>query len=134
MGITLEDLHPAFQGVVPSAIITCSAEGEPNVTVLSQVYYVDHEHVALSFQFFGKTIRNIEQNPYAAVLVHHPETLALYRLDLRFEHRETEGDIFDEMEMQLEAIASMTGMEDVFKLRGADIYEVKSITKLDDWD
>jgi len=33
--------------------------------------------------------------------------------------------------MQLAAIASMTGMEDVFKLRGADIYEVKAITQID---
>lgn len=134
MGITLEDLHPAFQGVVPSAITTCSAEGEPNITVLSQVYYVDPEHVALSFQFFGKTIRNIEQNPEVAVTVTHPETYASYQLNLRFIRRETEGDTFERMEMQLAAIASMTGMENVFKLRGADIYKVKSITKVDDWD
>jgi hypothetical protein len=33
------------------------------------------------------------------------------------------------MEMQLEAIASLTGMSEVFKLRGADIYKVLSITK-----
>jgi len=128
-----EDLHPAFQGVIPSLITTCSADGEPNITYLSQVYYVDPDHVALSFQFFGKTIRNVEQNPHVAVIVVHPETGVSYRMELRFEHRETEGDTFDEMEMQLAAIASMTGMEDVFKLRGADLYEVKSITKLDDW-
>ena len=134
MEIKLGDLLPAFQGVIPSEIITCSAEGEPNTTAISQVYYVDSNHVALSFQFFGKTIRNVEQNPHVAVIVIHPETGVSYRMELRFDHRETEGDIFDEMEMQLAAIASMTGMEDVFKLRGADIYEVKSIAKLDDWD
>ena len=134
MGIIPDDLHPAFQGVIPSVITTCSTDGETNTTYISQVYYVDPDHVALSFQFFGKTIRNVEQNPYVAVIVAHPETLASYSLDLRFERRETEGDIFEEMEMQLMAIASMQGMEDVFKLRGADIYEVKAITKIDDWD
>ena len=134
MEIKLEDLHPAFQGVIPSEIITCSADGEPNTTAISQVYYVDSNHVALSFQFFGKTNRNIEQNPQVAVMVIHPETGVSYHLDLLFVRRETEGDTFDEMEMQLMAIASMTGMEGVFKLRGADIYEVKSITKIDDWD
>ena len=134
MGMIPDDLHPAFQGVIPSVITTCSTDGETNTTYISQVYYVDPDHVALSFQFFGKTIRNVEQNPHVAVAVAHPETLVSYCLDLRFERRETEGDIFEEMEMQLVAIASMSGMEDVFKLRGADIYEVKAITKVDNWD
>jgi hypothetical protein len=34
------------------------------------------------------------------------------------------------MDMQLEAVASMTGMTGVFKLRGADVYEVVSIQRL----
>jgi hypothetical protein len=94
---------------------------------------VDPDHVALSYQFFGKTNRNIEQNPYAAVMVIHPESIVNYHLDLRFIRRETEGDLFEQMEMQLAAIASMTGMEGIFKLRGADIYEVTAITKIDEW-
>ena len=49
--ITEEHL-PALQGMFPSWITTCSAAGEPNTTVISQVWYVDEEHVALSFQFF----------------------------------------------------------------------------------
>jgi hypothetical protein len=134
MGIILDDLMPAFQGITPSGITSCSAEGEPNTTQISQVYYVDSDHVALSYQFFGKTNRNIEQNPHVAVWVMHAETLVSYRLDLRFIRRETEGDLFEHMEMQLAAIASMTGMEAVFKLKGADIYEVKAITKIDDWE
>ena len=41
-----------------------------------------------------------------------------------FLREETEGRIFEEMRAQLEAIASMTGMEDVFKLKSADIYQI----------
>ena len=52
--ITEEHL-PCLQGMFPSWMTTCSSKGEPNTTVISQVWYVDEEHVALSFQFFNKT-------------------------------------------------------------------------------
>jgi hypothetical protein len=97
--------------------------------VISQVYYVDREHAALSFQFFSKTIKNVRENPRAWV------GLADYSgddwvLDLEFERSETEGPIFDAMDMQIEAIASATGMSGVFKLRAADIYRVISVEQI----
>jgi hypothetical protein len=52
-------------------------------------------------------------------------------LGIRYLHSETEGPVFDQMDMQLEAIASMSGMSDVFKLKAADIYEVESVQKID---
>jgi hypothetical protein len=54
----------------------------------------------------------------------------MWNLEIEFEHSETEGSIFDQMDMQLEAIASMSGLSDVFKLKAADIYKVKSVTKI----
>lgn len=122
-----EDLKPALQGALPSVLVTCSAGGEPNATTVSQVYWVDGDHVALSFQFFNKTIRNVRENPYACARVMHPGTLDVWVIDLRYERSETTGGLFDEMEMQLMAIASMTGMSDVFKLHAADIYRVEGV-------
>jgi hypothetical protein len=94
------------------------------VTILSEVYYVDPEHVALSFQFFSKTIRNVRENPHATLVLNDPLAGRRWVLRVDYEHSETEGPIFDAMDMQIEAIASATGMSGIFKLRAADIYRV----------
>lgn len=54
---------------------------------------------------------------------------SLWMLELEFERSETEGPVFDAMDMQIEAIASMTGMTGIFKLRAADIYRVISVER-----
>ena len=130
MAVIPDSLKPALQGVVPAVIATCSPEGEPNITYISQAFYVDIEHVALSFQFFNKTIRNIRQNPRGYLTVVHPETGEEWGMEVLFQRSETEGPLFDAMEMQLEAIASLQGMEDVFKLQAADVYRVLSLERI----
>jgi len=115
---------------IPAVMVTCSADGTPNTTVISQVYYVDEAHAALSFQFFSKTIRNVRENPRAYVCLADLAGHANWVLELVFERSETTGPIFDAMDMQIEAIASTTGMSGIFKLRAADIYRVVTVEKL----
>src|SRR4030095_11350237 len=103
--------------------------GTPNASASAQVYYVDDEHVALSHQFFNKTKKNVQENPKAAVWLIHPESFATWDLELEFDHSETSGPIFDAMDMQIEAIASMVGMKGIFKLRAADIFRVVSVAR-----
>ncbi len=129
MGILPDEIKPAMQGVIPSHVVTCSRNGIPNASVISQVYYVDADHVALSHQFFNKTMRNVRENPQAAVWITHPETFESWDLELHYDHSETEGPVFERMDMQIEAIASMTGMKGIFKLRAADVYKVLSVTR-----
>jgi len=129
MGILPDEIKPAMQGVVPSHVVTCALDGTPNVTTVSQDYYVDSDHVALSYQFFSKTIKNIRENPRALVSVINPEKFESWDLEIEYQHSETSGPVFDTMDMQIEAIASMTGMTGIFKLRAADIYQVLSATK-----
>jgi adenylate cyclase len=82
----------------------------PNVAYISQVYYVDERHVALSFQFFNKTRQNIFVNPFATVLLVDPRTAQFYRLQLRYQRTEAEGPVFEGMKAQLPGIASHAGM------------------------
>jgi GAF domain-containing protein len=100
------------------------------VSYISQLNYVDSEHVALTFQFFNKTRQNVLVNPRAAVLVVNPQTAARFRLELEYLRTETEGPLFESMKAKLAGIASHTGMSGVFRLRGADVYRVLDIAQL----
>jgi hypothetical protein len=124
------EIRPVLENGTPAVMVTCSADGKPNTTVISQVYYVDETHAALSFQFFSKTIKNVRENPRAFVSVLDIRGQAHWALQLEFERSETEGPVFDAMDMQIEAIASMTGMSGIFKLRAADIYRVISVERV----
>ncbi len=129
IGMLPDEIKPAMQGVIPSHVVTCSRDGTPNASTISQVYYVDPDHVALSHQFFNKTKRNLEENPRAVVCLISPETFEAWDLELTFERSETSGPVFEAMDMQLEAIASIVGMKGIFKLRAADVFRVTSVTK-----
>lgn len=130
MPVITEDIKGAMQGIIPSTIVTCDADGVPNVAYISQVYYVDDEHVALSHQFFNKSIRNIHENPQLCVSIVSPETCQMWRIDCLYLRSETEGKLYEEMSGQLEAIASMMGMENVFKLKSADVYKILKLEKI----
>jgi adenylate cyclase len=114
----------AFRGVIPSPFATCAADGTPNITYMSIVHYVDSDRVALSRQFFNKTRSNLDANPRGQLRLVDPETYREYLLDLEYVHTETHGPVFEAMSANIAAIASETGMADVFRLRGVDIHRV----------
>ncbi|MGY6501488.1 MAG: pyridoxamine 5'-phosphate oxidase family protein [Acidimicrobiales bacterium] len=125
--LTLNDLALCFEGAVPAVIATASADGAPNVTYLSRVRIVDGERLALSNQFLSKTARNLTENPRASVLVLDPTNYDEFRLSLVYERTERRGALFDRLRDDVDAIAALTGMQDVFRLRAADIYRVIDI-------
>jgi len=127
MSLGLEQLTPCFQGILPAMFFTCAKDGTPNAAFLSHVDYVDATHVALSFQFFNKSRRNVAENPYAMVRVIDPDTNQGYMLRLKFERSETSGPLFDRMFLRIEAIASYAGLKGIFKLKAADVYLVESV-------
>jgi adenylate cyclase len=124
---SLESLATCFQGLLPAQLFTCSSDGIPNAAYLSHVDYVDSRHVALSFQFFNKSRRNITENPQAFVIVLDPDTGQGWGLRLKYVRSETSGPLFERMALRIEAIASYCGLKGIFKLRAADVYEVLSI-------
>ena len=130
MSVPLSTLTSCFQGLIPATLYTCAADGTPNAAYLSHVEYVDASHVALSFQFFNKSRRNVAENPRAVVRVVDPDTQQGWELRLRFVRSETSGGLFERMALRIEAIASYCGMKGVFKLLAADVYEVVTVRRV----
>ncbi len=127
---SLSELRRCFRGGVPAVIATAAADGTPNITYLSSVHLVDDERVALSNQFFSKTSRNLAENPRASVLVIDPLTYDEHRLDLVFERTERRGRLFESLREEVDAVAALSGMQEVFRLRAADVYRVVRVEQV----
>ena len=76
MKIRLEAIRDCLEGVIPGSIATASADGTPNIAYLSQVQYVDGEHVALSYQFFSSTRRTFAVSRSGKSVQAPPRTVA----------------------------------------------------------
>ena len=125
--IPLTRLARCFEGAIPAIIATASADGVPNITYLSRVHRVDDERIALSNQFFSKTVKNLAENPRASVLLLDPTSYDQYRLTVAYERTERRGPVFERLRADVDALANLGGMAEVFKLRAADVYRVVDV-------
>jgi adenylate cyclase len=92
---------------------------------------VDGERVALSNQFMSKTARNLDRNPRASLLLIDPTTHDEFRLALVYERTERRGHVFERLRHDVDVIAEMEGMQDVFRLRAATIFRVVEIEQIE---
>jgi hypothetical protein len=81
------------------------------------VQYLDRERVATSPQSFNCALTHLNSSPFSQVLVVRPGTGEEFRLDLRYLHTTAEGEEFEAMRANLDAIASHMGMGPAFRLR-----------------
>lgn len=125
--LTLHGIRRILDGGIPPTLCSASVDGVPHVNLLSHVEYVDVRHVALTFQFFNRSRDNILTTRRASLMVEDPLTGASLTLRLHYLRTESEGPVFERLRAKLAGIAAHSGMEHVFRLRGADIYEVLSI-------
>ena len=64
------------------------------------------------------------------VAVTCPQTWSIWKITLKYQEEKTEGAIFDEMDMMIQAIATMQGLEGILKLKSAVICKVVLIETL----
>lgn len=127
--LPLSAIERCFAGAIPAVLATASTDGVPNVTYLSRAHRVDDERIALSNQFMSKTARNLAANPLASLLLIDPTTHDEYRLSLVYERTERRGHVFERLRHDVDAIAALEGMQDVFRLRAATIFRVLDIVQ-----
>jgi predicted pyridoxine 5'-phosphate oxidase superfamily flavin-nucleotide-binding protein len=132
--LTLRDLRRCFDGRIPAVIATVNSQGVPNITYMSAVHPVDEQRVALSNQFMSKTARNLVEQPAATLLLLDPVSYSEYLLHLRYERTDRRGPVFERLRDEVARVAALTGMQDVFRLRSADICRVESIELVKDLD
>ena len=72
----------------------------------------------------------MRENPNASIMTTCPQTYAVWRVKATYVESQTEGDLYNEMADQLAVIASLGGMEDVFRLLSADVYKVEYVELL----
>ncbi len=130
MSLRIETIRECLEGIIPGQIATCDQEGMPNLAYLSQVQFIDNEHVALSYQFFNRTRQNVLAGSPVRLLLTNHLSGAQYRLILHYLRTETAGPLFEQMKAKLAGIASHTGMAGVFHLLGSDIYRILDIEQV----
>ncbi|MES2628537.1 MAG: pyridoxamine 5'-phosphate oxidase family protein [Bacteroidota bacterium] len=118
------EMISGMQGFVPSVLATCSANGVSNITYISQIFYVDDQHIAFSAQLLNKTWQNLEENRLATAMITAADFSQMWKLHLEFIEQQTSGELFDDMDMQLQAIAAYIPSNINFKLTGAMLCRV----------
>jgi GAF domain-containing protein len=128
--VDLESIRDCLRAGLPSSLATCLPDGTPHISYVSQVHYLDRERVATSRQSFNRALVHLEAAPFSQALVMRPGTGEQFRLDLRYLHTATEGEEFEAMRANLDAIASQTGMGSLFRLRWLDVHTVLRCTRV----
>ena len=121
MSLCQSDLQDCLEGVIPSIIATTPADGVPNVSYLSHVKEIDDRHIAQSNQFFGKTARNLRDNPQARVILVDACSGRQAQLAVTWLRDEA-------MTASLRASSAQVRMVDIMRLASVAAFRVDAIT------
>jgi hypothetical protein len=124
---TLNDLRTCIEGFIPPTLATIDARGVPNVIHVSQAMVLSDDQVGLSRQFQRKTLVNLERDPRACLYLVDQDTYEQWRLYLRRIRVDTSGPHFAALSARIDAIAAMSGMSQVFRLKAVDVFECERI-------
>lgn len=130
LSVSLKSIRRMLEGLMPPCMTTVTPDGMPHVNHVSHAEYVDENHVALTWQFQNASRANILATRRACLSFDDPTSGTGFVMQLEYLRTETEGPLFERLRAKLAGIASHSGMEGVFHLRGADVYRVLELRRV----
>ena len=130
LSVPLKTVRRMLEGLMPPSMTTVTPDGMPHVNHVSHAEYVDENHVALTWQFQNASRANILATRRACLSFDDPTSGTGFVMQLEYLRTETEGPLFERLRAKLAGIASHSGMEGVFHLRGADVYRVLELRRV----
>ena len=67
MSEVMEKIKESLENTKVAYLATASKEGTPNVVPIAAVKFLNDETLLISDQYFGKTLKNLEENPKIAL-------------------------------------------------------------------
>ncbi|MFO1329570.1 MAG: GAF domain-containing protein [Rubrivivax sp.] len=128
--VPLKSVRRMLEGLMPPSMTTVTPDGMPHVNHVSHAEYVDEHHVALTWQFQNASRANILATRRACLSFDDPTSGTGFVMQLEYLRTETGGPLFERLRAKLAGIASHSGMEGVFHLRGADVYRVLELRRV----
>ncbi|MBW1850913.1 MAG: pyridoxamine 5'-phosphate oxidase family protein [Deltaproteobacteria bacterium] len=122
MGKLNERMKEIFNNQEVIALSTCSGEGVPNVVPMSAKKILDDDTILLSDQFFGKTLKNLKENPKASVATW--DGLEGYQIKGSVTI-ETSGPVFEKTVQWIDEMGKKHGLP--LKCKGAVILKIEEI-------
>lgn len=130
LNVPLKSVRRMLEGLMPPSMTTVTPEGMPHVNHVSHAEYVDEHHVALTWQFQNASRANVLATRRACLSFDDPTSGTGFVMQLEYQRTEVEGPLFERLRAKLAGIASHSGMEGVFHLRGADVYRVLELRRV----
>jgi len=130
LSVPLKSIRRMLEGLMPPSMATVTPDGMPHVNHVSHAEYVDENHVALTWQFQNASRANILATRRACLSFDDPTSGAGFVMQIEYLRTETEGPLFERLRAKLAGIASHSGMDGVFRLRGADVYRVLELRRV----
>ncbi len=128
--VELESIRDCLEPGLPAPLATCGPDGTPHISYIQQVQYLDSERVGTSRQVSNRALHTLPASPFSQALVVCARTGEQYRLDLQYLHTDTNGEAFEAMRANLDAIASQLRIGPAFRLRGLDVHRVLRCTRV----
>jgi len=85
------EIKESLQAAKLAYLSTASPDGTPNVVPIGAVKFLDDETILISDQYFGKTLRNLRENPKIALAWWGEKEGYQVKADITIH---TEGEIF----------------------------------------